>query len=192
MVHVDADRANLAHVTNADVSDSVDAALHGITAGVLREGDKQIPIVGRMRMEERARLSDLRSLYVFSRQNTPPVPLDQVATVALEPVTSKTKRLDQYPTITVQCWPAEGHLPSEVIAAAMPKLKEFQKQLPDGFIFRFAGEQKEAAKTSRGLGLISMEERLKMLNGTFSIESRPEHGTTIHARVPFSSDLLEP
>jgi signal transduction histidine kinase len=31
----------------------------------------------------------------------------------------------------------------------------------------------EAAKASRGLGLISMEERLKMLNGTFSIESRP-------------------
>jgi PAS domain S-box-containing protein len=49
------------------------------------------------------------------------------------------------------------------------------------------GFDNEAAETSRGLGLISMEERLKMLNGTFSIESRPQHGTTIHARVPFSS-----
>ena len=45
----------------------------------------------------------------------------------------------------------------------------------------------EAAKASRGLGLISMEERLKLLNGTFSIESHPQRGTTIHARVPFSS-----
>ena len=143
VVHVDADRANMAHVTNADVSDSIDAALHGITAGVLRDGNKQIPIVGRMRMEERAQLSDLRSLYVFSRQDTPPVPLDQVATISLDPVTPKIRRFDQYRTITVQCWPAEGHLPSEVISAAMPKLKEFQKQLPDGFIFRFAGEQKE-------------------------------------------------
>jgi multidrug efflux pump subunit AcrB len=143
VVHVDADRANMAHVTNADVSDSIDAALHGVTAGVLRDGDKQIPIVGRMRMEERAQLSDLHSLYVFSRQGTPPVPVDQVATVSLEPVTPKTKRFDQYRTITVQCWPAEGHLPSEVISAAMPKLNEFQKQLPGGFIFRFAGEQKE-------------------------------------------------
>ena len=49
------------------------------------------------------------------------------------------------------------------------------------------GFDDEAAKTSRGLGLISMEERLKMLNGTFSVESRPQHGTTIHARVPFRS-----
>jgi len=48
------------------------------------------------------------------------------------------------------------------------------------------GFDNEAAKASRGLGLISMEERLKILNGTLSIESRHHHGTTIHARVPFS------
>jgi PAS domain S-box-containing protein len=40
------------------------------------------------------------------------------------------------------------------------------------------------AKTGRGLGLISMEERLKMLQGTLSIESRLQHGTTIHASMP--------
>ena len=50
-----------------------------------------------------------------------------------------------------------------------------------------AGFDSEAAKESRGLGLISMEERLKLLNGTFSVESQPNRGTTIHARVPLSS-----
>jgi multidrug efflux pump subunit AcrB len=74
VVHVDVDRANMAHVTNADVSDSIDATIHGVSVGVLRDGDKQIPITGRMRMEERAQLSNLRRLYVFSHQNTPPVP----------------------------------------------------------------------------------------------------------------------
>ena len=143
VVQVDVDRANLAGITNADVSDSIDSALHGVPAGVLREGDKQVPILGRMRMEERAQLSDLHSLYVFSKQGAPPVPIDQVAKTSLAPVIPKTKRFDQYPTITVQCWPAEGHLPSEVISAAMPKLNAFQRQLPDGFTFRFAGEQKE-------------------------------------------------
>ena len=97
VVHVDVDRANLAHLTNADVSDSIEAALHGVTAGVLRDGDKQIPIVGRMRMEERAQLSDLRSLYVFSRQGTAPVPIDQVATVSLEPVTLENQTLRSIP-----------------------------------------------------------------------------------------------
>ena len=49
------------------------------------------------------------------------------------------------------------------------------------------GFDREAAKESRGLGLISMEERLKLLKGTLSIESQPKRGTTIHARVPLSS-----
>ena len=50
-----------------------------------------------------------------------------------------------------------------------------------------AGFDTNAAKSSRGLGLISMQERLKLLNGTLSIESQLRRGTTIHARVPFSS-----
>jgi PAS domain S-box-containing protein len=45
-------------------------------------------------------------------------------------------------------------------------------------------DSRAAKKESRGLGLISMEERLKFLRGTFSIESEPKRGTTIHARVP--------
>jgi len=49
------------------------------------------------------------------------------------------------------------------------------------------GFDREAAKESRGLGLISMEERLKLLKGTLSIDSQPKRGTTIHARVPHTS-----
>jgi len=49
------------------------------------------------------------------------------------------------------------------------------------------GFDSEAAKKSRGLGLISMQERVKLVKGTFSIESQPRRGTTIHARVPLSS-----
>jgi PAS domain S-box-containing protein len=49
------------------------------------------------------------------------------------------------------------------------------------------GFDRKAAMESRGLGLISMQERLKILKGTFSIEAQSKRGTTIHARVPFSS-----
>jgi signal transduction histidine kinase len=50
-----------------------------------------------------------------------------------------------------------------------------------------AGFERESAKESRGLGLISMEERLKLLKGTLSIDSQPNRGTTIHASVPLGS-----
>jgi PAS domain S-box-containing protein len=47
------------------------------------------------------------------------------------------------------------------------------------------GFEAEATKQRQGLGLISMQERLKILNGTFQVVSLPNRGTTIHARVPF-------
>jgi PAS domain S-box-containing protein len=43
----------------------------------------------------------------------------------------------------------------------------------------------EAMKT-HGLGLISMAERLKLVDGQLSIDSQPQRGTTIRARVPLS------
>ena len=49
-----------------------------------------------------------------------------------------------------------------------------------------AGFDREAAKESRGFGLISMQERLRLVGGVLSINSQTKGGTTIHARVPLS------
>jgi len=50
------------------------------------------------------------------------------------------------------------------------------------------GFDTEAAMKGEGLGLTSMRERLKLVNGQLSIDSQPKHGTTIQARVPFRSN----
>lgn len=50
-----------------------------------------------------------------------------------------------------------------------------------------AGFDTEAAMRGRGIGLTSMQERLKLVNGELSIESQVERGTTIQARVPLAS-----
>jgi signal transduction histidine kinase len=44
-------------------------------------------------------------------------------------------------------------------------------------------EPAEAIK-GNGLGLASMRERLKLVDGELSIESQPSKGATVHARVP--------
>jgi PAS domain S-box-containing protein len=51
---------------------------------------------------------------------------------------------------------------------------------------RGVGFDTQAAKVGQGLGLVSMEERLKLVNGTLFIESQLNRGTTVHARVPVS------
>jgi len=43
----------------------------------------------------------------------------------------------------------------------------------------------EAARQSRGLGLTSMQERVRLVGGTIVIDSKPQAGTTVHVRVPF-------
>jgi PAS domain S-box-containing protein len=55
-----------------------------------------------------------------------------------------------------------------------------------------AGFDLEAARKGRGLGLIRIEQRLSLLKGTFSIDSQPKRGTTIHARVPLNSGSTIP
>jgi PAS domain S-box-containing protein len=46
----------------------------------------------------------------------------------------------------------------------------------------------EEASQGKGLGLTSMRERVRLVNGTISIESKPMGGTTIRVRVPLRSE----
>jgi signal transduction histidine kinase len=58
----------------------------------------------------------------------------------------------------------------------------------DGIILRVEdigdGFDLKEAKGKGGLGLISMEERVRLLNGKFTIHSQPGKGTTVEVFVP--------
>jgi PAS domain S-box-containing protein len=43
-----------------------------------------------------------------------------------------------------------------------------------------------ATKENRGIGLITMQERVSLVDGELRIESQPGSGTTVHARVPIT------
>jgi len=69
------------------------------------------------------------------------------------------------PRLQVQCWGAPGEVQLTVTDAGV------------GFAV-------ETACEGRGLGLISMRERVKLVNGTISIVSEFNRGTKIHVRIP--------
>jgi signal transduction histidine kinase len=50
-----------------------------------------------------------------------------------------------------------------------------------------SGFDAEQAMKTHGLGLTSMTERVKLVDGQLSIDSQPNRGTTIHVRVPLSA-----
>ena len=51
-----------------------------------------------------------------------------------------------------------------------------------------AGFDLNAARIDRGLGLTRMEQRVRLVNGTFSVDSQLEKGTTVHVCVPLCSE----
>jgi signal transduction histidine kinase len=51
-----------------------------------------------------------------------------------------------------------------------------------------AGFDTETAMKNPGLGLTSMQERLRLVHGELSISSQSRGGATIHARIPFDSN----
>jgi signal transduction histidine kinase len=59
-------------------------------------------------------------------------------------------------------------------------LTEIQLSVHDSGI----GFDLETVISDHGLGLTSMKERLKLVGGWLSVESKLEQGTTVRARVP--------
>src|SRR5206468_12357108 len=132
-IQIDPDRANVVGITNADVANSTAAAISGATVGLLKEGNKSIPIVARLRPEERAQLGQIENLYVYSSQQSTRVPLLSIATVRNILETGRIRRREHFRTISVLCFPAPGILASEVLGPAQSKLNDLKKNLPPGY-----------------------------------------------------------
>jgi multidrug efflux pump subunit AcrB len=143
---VDPDRANLSGVTNLDVALSSAASMTGLPISTYRELDKQIPIAVRLRMEERAGVADIQNTYVYSATSNQRVPLRQVSQVTTDMAVPKIKRRNQFRTVTVSTFPIPGVLPSQVLTPLLPKIQEFQKQLPAGYFLEIGGEYDEQQK----------------------------------------------
>jgi multidrug efflux pump subunit AcrB len=94
-------------------------------------------------MEERAALSDIRNLYVYSSSGPQKLPLEAISSLDYGMQSEKLQRRNQFRTITISAFPAGGHLSSEVLMAAMPKFKQLEKSLPPGYRFEIGGEYEE-------------------------------------------------
>ena len=151
---VDPDRANLSGVTNLDVALSSTAALSGLPVSTYRELDKQIPIAVRLRMEDRAALSDVQNTYVYSMNSNQRVPLGQVTHVATEMTIPKIKRRNQFRTVTVSAFPIPGHLPSQVLTPLLPQIETFKAALPPGYFLEIGGEYDEQVSGFQELAVV--------------------------------------
>ena len=151
---VDPDRANLAGITNMDVANSATSAMSGTPVTSLQDGDKNIPVVARLKMDERARLSDIQNLYVYGSQSSTKIPLVQISDIKNSMATDRIVRLDHFRSMSIYAFPAPGHLPSEITSVALPKLRELQNNLPPGYRVTVGGEYDKQQVGFRNLAVV--------------------------------------
>jgi multidrug efflux pump subunit AcrB len=140
---IDPDRAHLAGLTNRDIAGASSTAVTGTPMTTLREGDKQIPVVARMRTDEFANLRDVDSLYAFSNSGSQKIPVSQVVKLDYSFSGEVIRRRNQFRTITISGWPHEGVLSSEVMQAARPALDSIAASLPPGYKMEIGGEEEK-------------------------------------------------
>jgi multidrug efflux pump subunit AcrB len=156
-LEIDPDRANLAGVTNMDVANSSTAAMSGAALTAFREGDKQIPVVARLRTDERTQLSDIQNLYVYSSaQSGVSVPLLEISSIAHTLETQRILRQDHFRTISVAAFPVPGRLNSEALNPVLPALEQFQKSLPAGCTLQIGGEKAKQTDGFKNLEVVML------------------------------------
>ena len=147
-VSIDQERANTLGVQNAQIGQALQAAFRGIKVTELREDDHLVPVVVRLRSEERNRASAINNLYVeTSRQKT--VPLSSFARVDIDAQFASLPRFQQLRTVTVRAYSSLTELPSAVLARAQSQLEDVP--LPAGYRLEYAGEDKEMKKSMNAM-----------------------------------------
>jgi multidrug efflux pump subunit AcrB len=143
-VDIDADAANLAGATNADVAVAMNALLSGYELTVFREGDHRVPVVLRTTRERRS-LDDLTGLHVSGAAGKVPLAALAVIEPTWEP--SVVARRNGVRTVTVGARVVPGVLPNAVTRRALPAVRDVVDALPPGYALEVGGEQEETSES---------------------------------------------
>jgi multidrug efflux pump subunit AcrB len=150
-IDIDQHRANSLDISNAQIGRLAQAAFAGVPVTELREGDHLVPVVIRLRVEERNEAEKIRTLYVRSLRDKL-VPLDSFATVRLQPEYATIAHFNKLRTVTVSAYSVYGELPSRVLERARAAIRGIA--LPPGYRLEFAGEDRELKQSQSEMGVV--------------------------------------
>lgn len=147
---VDQEAASLAGLSNAQIASSLDVLLGGSTLTTVRDGEDRIPLVLRLRPEQRASAFDLDAVFVEGASGK--IPLSAVAATTAQWSPAIIKRINQQRTITVGARVEDGYLATQLSAEIQPQLQEIVDALPPGYQLEERGEVYETTKSQGEFG----------------------------------------
>ncbi|MBX9925433.1 MAG: efflux RND transporter permease subunit, partial [Hyphomicrobiaceae bacterium] len=149
-IEVDQNRARALGLNTADIAQSLQSLLSGVTVSEYREGTEILKVVARAARDERTDLSRIGDLTIALRDGRS-VPVAQVANVRYgfeEPILWRRNR-DM--VLTVRSDVAPGVQAPTVTNAILPKLAAVKMGLPLGYRIDTGGAIEESAKANTAL-----------------------------------------
>ncbi|OZA05085.1 MAG: multidrug transporter AcrB [Methylophilaceae bacterium 17-44-8] len=144
-VKIDQSKARLLGVSSVDIANMLNGAMSELYVTEFREGNERIDIVARGPEIERAQLSRLPDLMVYT-QTGRTVPLSQVATITSDFEEGVIWRRNRVPSLTVRAH-LRGNMQAPVVSAQIEeKIQGIRATLPMGITVETGGAVEESAK----------------------------------------------
>ena len=152
LIDIDQERANPLGIDNVKVGRLAQSAFAGLKATELREGDHLVPVLARLRVEERNEADKIRTMYLKTPAGNL-VPVQNFATITNKMEYATLAHFNKLRTVTVKSYSDFDELPSTVLRRARGAINALG--LPAGSI-EFAGEDKELRKSRAEMGQVML------------------------------------
>jgi len=144
-VNIDQSKARLLGVSSVDIANMLNGAMSELYVTEFREGNERIDVVARGPVAERAHLSRLPDLMVYTNTGKS-VPLSQIATITSSFEEGVIWRRNRVPSLTVRAH-LKGNMQAPVVSGQIEeKIQSIRANLPMGITVETGGAVEESAK----------------------------------------------
>jgi multidrug efflux pump subunit AcrB len=146
-ISINQDQARRVGVSTASIALAFQRALTGEAITFFREKDTSIPIIGRLKEQERNTIDRIQDIQLMTAHGTT-VPLAQVANLQLKWEAGKIRHRDLRRTITVQGYNVEGYNIEALLTQIQEKLSDIHFESGYGITYGGESEGAEIAQNS--------------------------------------------
>ncbi|MCP5054483.1 MAG: efflux RND transporter permease subunit [bacterium] len=154
LVDINRDKARRFGLSTSQVAGTIRTALFGKDVSDYKDGEDEYPIMLRLKKEFRNDISALMNQKITFRNQSDgkivQVPISSVASFKNSTTYGSINRIDMDKVVTLWSNILEGHNPLQINMQLVEKLKKFA--VPEGYEYRFTGEQQDQEETSAFLG----------------------------------------
>lgn len=147
LIHIDREASRRYGLTTEQIAGSIRTSIFGYNASSYKVGEDKYDIFIRLNEEYRNNVSDLMNQMITFRNNQGQllqVPISAVADIEYSSTYSSVERLNRERVITIYSNVLEGYNANQIVEALKEDMSTYN--IPDGFTYKFSGEQEEQAE----------------------------------------------